>query len=787
MELPNYNNTDFPLAIKTQLSKFENDDARLKYHQFVVKKFISMSKKQKGILIKHDMGLGKTRIAVAIAEFYREEEPNRQVIILLPKSLEGNFKNNIIQYSNKSPDYIDKNYKFVSLNSSNMFKKMAQLDKSKEELDMEKRLGMFLEHNSDTLDNSLLIIDEAHNLFNAISNGSKNGLALYDLILQSKNLKLIFLTGTPIINSPFELVPCFNMLRGYMKIDGGADDEVVYSDAENYDPEKFKEKMNEKMNEKVRVKEKPKAGPKEKVRGVRKSRKSDDDHTLLFTESYEEFESYFVDTEKNTIKNKQKFMNRIYGLSSYYGDLYFDQTNKEGFPKKLPEIIEKISMSKTQYARYVDARILENEESGFAKKKGDGRFSSSKSSSTYRVKSRQISNYCIPDYALGPKVGNKSREKFVDKITTEDILNTVEFSPKMGKIYENLSTKFPNRPGLIYSQFVSGEGLNIMARILEANGYENYSASGSDEYSMNDIKDATKVAGDEAQESETDIYSLPKPEYTKESTKEYTKEPIKAAPKKPNKKRFAILSGDITPEEREQLIKDFNDMNNKDGSIIHILLLSGAVAEGIDLKRVRHVHIMEPFWNYARINQVETRAIRYLSHEGLPEEEKNVQVFIYLSDYPSKQDEKKMKEKTTDVDMFDNSKNNMKIINSFIQALAESSIDCSLHYNNLPENIKKNIHCMICNPTNKQLFYPILYKDMTLPNPCEHYAEKKVKVKELIFEPTGEKYYYKENSPNNITVYSYDKKINGYVEMKDTNPIYASILSNIIQTPDLDI
>jgi len=40
-----------------------------------------------------------------------------------------------------------------------------------------------------TLDDCLLIVDEAHNLFNAITNGSKNAVGLYDLILKAKNLK----------------------------------------------------------------------------------------------------------------------------------------------------------------------------------------------------------------------------------------------------------------------------------------------------------------------------------------------------------------------------------------------------------------------------------------------------------------------------------------------------------------------------------------------------------------------------------------------------------------------
>ena len=95
-------------------------------------------------------------------------------------------------------------------------------------------------------------------------------------------------------------------------------------------------------------------------------------------------------------------------------------------------------------------------------------------------------------------------------------------------------------------------------------------------------------------------------------------------------KKYAILSGDIDPEVRTKLIETFNKPENADGKLISLLLLSGAVAEGIDLKRIRHVHIMEPFWNFARINQVETRAIRYKSHADLPLDRQNVQVYIYL-------------------------------------------------------------------------------------------------------------------------------------------------------------
>ena len=87
------------------------------------------------------------------------------------------------------------------------------------------------------------------------------------------------------------------------------------------------------------------------------------DKTTLFSEMADEFEEYFVDRKNKTIKNKDKFTNRIYGLSSYYGDIYFpNDGQKEGFPKKLPVIVEKVPMSQYQFAKYIIARTLEREE-----------------------------------------------------------------------------------------------------------------------------------------------------------------------------------------------------------------------------------------------------------------------------------------------------------------------------------------------------------------------------------------------------------------------------------------
>jgi hypothetical protein len=64
------------------------------------------------------------------------------------------------------------------------------------------------------------------------------------------------------------------------------------------------------------------------------------------------------------------------------------------------------------------------------------------------------------------------------------------------------------------------------------------------------------------------------------------------------------------------------------------MIISSAGAEGISLTCVRQVHILEPYWNFVRINQVFGRAIRLKSHNDLEPSQRNVEKYIYLSTIP---------------------------------------------------------------------------------------------------------------------------------------------------------
>ena len=65
---------------------------------------------------------------------------------------------------------------------------------------------------------NVIIIDEVHNFINEIINGSAPANIFYDWIVNGEDVKLIFLSGTPIINKPAEIAILYNMLRGVLHV-----------------------------------------------------------------------------------------------------------------------------------------------------------------------------------------------------------------------------------------------------------------------------------------------------------------------------------------------------------------------------------------------------------------------------------------------------------------------------------------------------------------------------------------------------------------------------------------
>lgn len=85
------------------------------------------------------------------------------------------------------------------------------------------------------------------------------------------------------------------------------------------------------------------------------------------------------------------------------------------------------------------------------------------------------------------------------------------------------------------------------------------------------------------------------------------------------------FTGELSDIKKKEYVTQYN------AGKVDVLLLSSSGGEGLDLKNTRQIHIMEPHWNIAKINQVIGRGIRYKSHEALPPSKRNVVVYYWIS------------------------------------------------------------------------------------------------------------------------------------------------------------
>ena len=230
--------------------------------------------------------------------------------------------------------------------------------------------------------------------------------------------------------------------------------------------------------------------------------------------------------------------------------------------------------------------------------------------SNFSLGPRMVSNVSFPNKSIGELGFSSLRD---DNLQLQNIGN---YSIKFQKIFQKI--KKSEGPAFVYSNFKDLGGLRSFVKFIEYHGYKNY-----------------KVYGEG-----------------------------------PN--RYAIWSGDETHKMKEEIKSVFNTKENADGSKLSLMLGSPSVKEGVSFKRVRQVHILEPYWNMSRVLQIIGRAIRFCSHNDLPKVDRNVEVFLYLATQPG--------EKTIDQYIWSLAKKKNEIIGEFEKSLKEVAVDCKLFY-----------------------------------------------------------------------------------------------------------
>ena len=238
---------------------------------------------------------------------------------------------------------------------------------------------------------------------------------------------------------------------------------------------------------------------------------------------------------------------------------------------------------------------------------------------------------------------------------------------------------------------------------------------------------------------------------------------------------YAIISGEVSQESRDKIIKVFNSPENARGELIKVLLVSKTGAEGLDLKNIRETHQVEPYWDKARDDQFIARAVRLNSHEDLPPEDRNVQPYLYIalpnSEIWNLMLPKDREGQSIDEKFHERGLEKYKLNSEFRKLLTEVSIECELFgYEN----------CRICAPTNQPLYKHDAATDIRLPDPCEVILETEVKAKEVIFE--GTTYYYILSNDNTYVFYEYRKDLDGFSPLQLSDPLIPILTDKLKNT-----
>jgi len=702
----------------------------LKYYQFLVQTVLSNPEygvgaqgNGRGLLVYHEMGMGKTRLAVSIA---MASWGQRQPLILAPKSVLAGFRATVAEVVSLLEPGLEgaeleaaqagalRRIRFITSNAGNVAIQLARATAGPAEFagaaaapagplagrtPTAKRAAA---PPAVSLEGRIVIVDEAHNFFRAIINSAdenSNARQLYEMMYNAVDTRFVFLTGTPSSKNPFEIVPCFNILAGYE----------------------------------------------------------------LLPAQYEIFYKQYVDSEKMRLKNRGYLANRILGFVSHVsqslpsepeasiadeivavptaadasssddGDseegvdsegptapAFRGPRSDGGFPEVLKPIERRIEMSPEQYRAYLLVRDKEEAEGRGGSMGGPGARmeirrapplalpgSERSGGHTFHQRSRQLGNFSPSKEWRDTAVADMPGEAF-----------TAESSPKLVQLVKDVE----DAPGIVlaYSQFTHEGGLGPAARFLEEAGFSEFRG------------------GD-------------------------------AFPAKPGK-RYAVFTGDVSDVHREAVRRAVSDFRNRRGEFIKVLLISLAGATGVDTRNFRYAVLIEPYWDSSLEDQLFSRIRRLGGHDDLPPEDRDVTLIRYIAVanreiYEGLPPGAKVETVTID-ERFRARAIAMNGLNLDVRSLLrEVCLECNLNgYGN----------CRLCVPTDAPLFHPDdSARDLRLPDPCTELVETEISTRRLSL-PGGEEVHYEADpsAPLGYTFFRYDETLEAHVPVDPSEPAY---------------
>jgi hypothetical protein len=629
-----------------------NADFELAPHQAFVRNFLSFQTPYNGLLLYHGLGSGKTCSAISVAEEMRQYMKQmglaKKIIIVASPNVQDNFRlqlfderklkeqngfwniracvgnsflkeinpmnirgmprervisqvNKIIRESYEFFGYIEF-ANFISRVKADV--KPMSGDESEDKATERRRRKI-----RSVFDDRLIIIDEAHEIRISDDNKDKRvAMELRDVVRSTDNLRLLLLSATPMFNSYKEVIWLINLLLLNDKREQISLRDVFDDDGDFKTDPKTGEAIGRNLLERkatgyvsfVRG-ENPYSFP-FKVWPSQFAKK----HTLSKTQ----YPTQQLNDKEivNTIEHLELYVSKVGEYQNKVYSYIIERLKQkaemgEGGVRNMPSFENMESFGYTLLQRPLESLNISYPSEQFDEYLKDAKSKTKKQSGLVDPKDlvgkgglSRVMKFKEPGEKTGFKTYEYRTGEYEGMFSPSKIEN---YSCKIKAVTDSIM----NSEGIVivYSQYIDG-GLVPTALALEELGFSRLNSG----------------------------HNLFKTQPTP---------PIDSLTYKPAKKgeqfkkaSYIMITGEksLSPDNLAEF-KACTNPDNKDGSIVKVVLLSQAGGQGLDFTNIRQVHILEPWYNMNRLEQVIGRAVRNCSHKSLPLEKRNVQIFLHGS------------------------------------------------------------------------------------------------------------------------------------------------------------
>lgn len=182
--------------------------------------------------------------------------------------------------------------------------------------------------------------------------------------------------------------------------------------------------------------------------------------------------------------------------------------------------------------------------------------------------------------------------------------------------------------------------------------------------------------------------------------------------KRGSKGKYALFTSEVSDTDINKALLRLRNPENVNGSDIRVVIASPKVSEGVDFRYVRQIHVLDPWFNMSRIEQVLGRGMRTCSHSILPFEQQNCTIYLHVCRYANSTKET-LDEYIYRVFVEEKAKKIAKVK----RVIMESSMDCPLQndINSLPADWSRELKIPQIRSEDKETI-TLSLKDMSAPN-----------------------------------------------------------------------